>query len=89
MIDPRVQRLGLLIGFDDDNEGLHQFTHVCWPYPYGALCGSRYGSLGLSGTIRRIDIQSTALRASNVSIDSHDGFREARYRTASWNTAHP
>jgi hypothetical protein len=35
-------RLGLEIGFDDDDEDKHQFVHVCWPYDAyeGALCGS-------------------------------------------------
>lgn len=36
-----VLRHQLEIGFDDDDEDKHQFKHVCWPYPKGALCGSK------------------------------------------------
>ena len=36
-------RLGLEIGFDDDDESKHQFRHICWPYAAyeGPLCRSQ------------------------------------------------
>jgi hypothetical protein len=35
--------MGLESGFDDDDEELHQYVHICWPYAskVGALCDTK------------------------------------------------
>ncbi len=73
-------RLGLEHGIDDDDEDLHQGTHVCWPYESGrgALCKTSrlWGHTGPLGTERKaesslwqVDCEACATRLRELMRD--------------------
>ncbi len=68
-------RLGLEHGVDDDNEELHQGTHVCWPYEShrGALCKTDrlwgHDGPGWDGKFREVDCAACAARLREIMRD--------------------
>jgi predicted Zn-ribbon and HTH transcriptional regulator len=71
-------RLGLEHGVDDDDEDLHQGTHVCWPYESGrgALCKTSrlWGHTGPIGPARegnlwQVDCEACAARLREIMRD--------------------